>query len=52
MPYADYHDDMSEIVFEDQLENTLTASLPKQKKVQIVLENANDHSRLILHEEG
>ena len=51
MSYADYHDDMSRIVFEDQLENTLTVNLPKQKKVMIVMENAKYHSRLIEHEE-
>ena len=52
MSYADYHDDMSEIVFKDQLENTLTANLPKQRKVKIMMENAKYHSRFILHEEG
>ena len=51
MSYADYHDDISEIVFEDQLENTLTANLPKQRKVKTVMENAKYRSRFILPEE-
>ena len=34
------------------LENTLTANLPKQRKIKIVMENAKYHSRFILHEEG
>ena len=45
MSYPDYHDDMSKIVFKDQLENTLTADLPKQKKVKIVIENAKYEER-------
>ena len=47
MSYADYHDDMSGIVFEDQLENTLTANLLKERKVVVVMENANYQRRLI-----
>ena len=47
MSYADYHDDMSGIVFEDQLENTLTANSLKERKVVAVMENANYHSRFI-----
>ena len=52
MSYADYQDDMSGIVFVDQLKNTLTANLPKQRKVMIVMENAKYHSRFIKQEEG
>ena len=53
MSFADYHDDISGIAFEDQIENTLTANLPKQRKVMIVMENAKyQNSRLIKHEEG
>ena len=52
MSYTDYYDDMSEIVFEDQFENTLTANIPKQRKVKVVMENGKYHSRFILHEEG
>ena len=47
MSYADYHDDMSGIVFEDQLENMLTGNLRKAKKVVIVMENSQYHSRFI-----
>ena len=36
MSYADYHDNMSGIVFENWFENTLTANLPKERKVVIV----------------
>ena len=38
--YADYHDDMSGIVFEDWFENMLTANLPKERKVVVVMDNA------------
>ena len=34
--YTDYHDDMSGILFENWFENTLTANLPKERKVVIV----------------
>ena len=47
MSYADYHDDMSGIVFEDQLENTLTANLPKERKVAVMMEYARYHSSFI-----
>ena len=47
MPYVDYHDGMSGIVFEDWLENTLTANIPKEKKVVVVMENAEYRCRLI-----
>ena len=47
MSYADYHDDMSEIVFEDWFKNTLTANLPKERKVVIVMDNAKYHCRFI-----
>ena len=33
MSYADYHDDMRGIVFEDWFENMLTANLPKETKI-------------------
>ena len=47
MSYADYHDDMSGIVFEGQLENTLTANLPKERKVAVMMEYAKYHSSFI-----
>ena len=47
MSYADYHDDMSGIVFEGQLENTLTANLPKERKVVVMMEYAKYHSSFI-----
>ena len=47
MSYADYHDDMSGIVFEDQLENTLTTNLPKERKVVVMMEYARYHSSFI-----
>ena len=34
--YADYHDTMSGIVYQNWFENTLTANLPKERKVVIV----------------
>ena len=47
MTYADYHNDMSGIVFEDWFENTLTANLPKERKVVVVMDSAKYHCRLI-----
>ena len=44
---ADYHDDMSGIVFEDWFENTLTANLPKERKVVVVMESSKYHCRFI-----
>ena len=44
---ADYHDDMSGIVFEDWFENTLTANLPKERKVVVVIDSAKYHCRFI-----
>ena len=38
---------MSEIVFEDWFENTLTANLPKERKVVVVMDSAKYHCRLI-----
>ena len=35
------------IVFEDKLENTLTANLAKERKVMVVMENENYNSRFI-----
>ena len=40
MSYEDYHDDMSGIVYEDWLENTLTANLPKERKLVVVMDSA------------
>ena len=47
MSYADYHDDMSGVVFEDWFENKLTANLPKERKVVVVMNSAKDHCRFI-----
>ena len=47
MQYADYHDDMSGIVFEDWFENTLTANLPKERKVVVLMDNAKYHCRFL-----
>ena len=47
MSYADYHDDMSGIVFEDQLENKLTANLPKEREVAVMMEYTKCHSSFI-----
>ena len=47
MTYADYHNDMSGIVFEDWFENTLTANLPKERKVVVVMDSAKYHCRFI-----
>ena len=47
MSYADYHDDMSGIVFEDWFDNTLTANLPKERKVVVVMDSAKYHCRFI-----
>ena len=47
MSYADYHNDMSAIVFEDWFENTLTANLPKERKLVVVLDSGKCHCRLI-----
>ena len=43
MQYGDYHDDMSGIVFKDWFENTLTANLPKERKVVVVMDKAKYH---------
>ena len=47
MLYADYHDDMSGIVFEDWFENTLTANLPKESKLVVVMDGAKYHCTFI-----
>ena len=47
MSCRDYHDDMSGIVFEDQVENALTTNLCKERKVVAVMENAKYHTRFI-----
>ena len=47
MSYVDYHDDMSGIVFEGQLENMLTANLLKERKVAVMMEYAKYHSSFI-----
>ena len=47
MSYVDYHDDMSGIVFGDWFENMLTANLPKERKVVVVMDNAKYHCRFI-----
>ena len=47
MSYADYHDNMSGIVFENWFENTLTANLPKERKVVVVMDSAKYHCRFI-----
>ena len=39
------HDDMNRSVLEDWFENLLIPSLPKERKVAIVLDNAKYHSR-------
>ena len=38
---------MSGIVFKDWLENTLTANLPKERKLVVVIDSAKYHSRFI-----
>ena len=38
---------MSGIVFEDWFENTLTANLPKERKVVVVMDSGKYHCRLI-----
>ena len=38
---------MSEIVFEDWFKNKLTANLPEERKVVIVMDNAKYHCRFI-----
>ena len=38
--YADYHDDMSEILFEDWFENTSTPKLSKESKVVVEMVDA------------
>ena len=38
---------MNEIVFEDWFENTLTANLPKERKVVVVMDSAKYHCRLV-----
>ena len=38
---------MSGIVFEDWFENTLTANLPKERKVVVVMDSAKYHCRFI-----
>ena len=38
---------MNEIAFEDWFENTLTANLPKERKVVVVMDSAKYHCRLI-----
>ena len=43
MSYADCHNDMSATVFEDWFENTLTANLPKERKVVVVMDSAKCH---------
>ena len=47
MSYADYHDDMSGIIFEDWFENTLTANLLKERKLVVVMDSAKYHCRFI-----
>ena len=47
MTYADYHNDMSGIVFEDWFENTLTANLPKERTLVVVMDSAKYPSRFI-----
>ena len=47
MSYADYYDDISEIVFEDWFENTLTAILPKERKVVVVMNSTKYHCRFV-----
>ena len=47
MSHVDYHDDMSGIVFEDWLGNTLTANLPKGRKLVVVMGNTKYHCRFI-----
>ena len=51
MSYTDHHDDMSGVVFEDYLENMLTASLPEERKAVVVMENSKCHIRFIEHKE-
>ena len=38
---------MSRIVFADWFENMLTANLPKERKVVVVMDNAKYHCRLM-----
>ena len=47
MSYANYHDDMSGVEFEDWFENKLTANLPKERKVVVVMNSAKDRCRFI-----
>ena len=47
MSYADYHDGISEIVFEDWFENTLTSNLLKESKLLVVMDSAKYHCRFI-----
>ena len=47
MSYADYHNDKSEIVFEDWFENTLTANLPKERKFVVMMDSAKYPCRFI-----
>ena len=47
MSYADYHDGISEIVFEDCFENTLTSNLLKESKLLVVMDSAKYHCRFI-----
>ena len=47
MSYADYHDNMSGIVFENWFENTLTANLPKERKVVVMIDSVKYHCRFI-----
>ena len=45
--YADYHDNMGGIVYQNWFENTLTANLPKERKVVVVMDSAKYHCRFI-----
>ena len=47
MSYADYHDDMSGIVFKDWFENTLTSDLLKERKLVVVMDSTKYHCRFI-----
>ena len=47
MTNADYHNDISGIVFEDWFENTLTANLPKERTLVVVMDSAKYRSRFI-----